>query len=412
MGNMCPAVRTQLKFSAPVLLFGVMGTFSAAVDDAPFTVDGDFPGGNIVVEGVDGDTVALGPDLRDTEGWWFYWAFRVRGGGGRTLTFRFSDRNPIGVRGPAVSIDAGATWTWLEDAANKEGQFSYAFPPDSEEVRFSFAPPYVESNLRSFLASYEGSPFLTQGKLCTSRGGRKVECLRVGAKDAAPRFGLLLTARHHACECMANYVLEGILAATLADSEDGAWFREHVAVLALPFMDKDGVEEGDQGKNRRPHDHNRDYGDASLYPEVRALKALVPEWSRGLTWAALDLHCPYIRGKHNEIIYAVGSADEEIWDQQCLFGEVLEEVNTGPLPYRASDNLPFGEAWNTAKNYAAGVSFGRWAGQQDGVRLATTLEIPYANAGGAAVTASSARAFGGSLAAAVRTYLAGLDNDE
>jgi len=100
-------------------------------------IDANYPGGNIVVERIEGDTVYLRPDLRDTEGWWFYWSFRVsrvgdiaaskrqpevrapqtpsKGGGAAgdpepTLTFRFSGPNPIGVRGPAVSTDGGRTW--------------------------------------------------------------------------------------------------------------------------------------------------------------------------------------------------------------------------------------------------------------------------------------------------------------
>ena len=57
--------------------------------------------------------VFLRQDLRDTEGFWFYWYFRVRGASGRTLTFHFTDGKPVGVRGPAISLDEGATWTWL-----------------------------------------------------------------------------------------------------------------------------------------------------------------------------------------------------------------------------------------------------------------------------------------------------------
>ena len=38
-------------------------------------VDANFPGGNIVVDSIAGDLVTLRPDLRDTEGDWFYWYF-------------------------------------------------------------------------------------------------------------------------------------------------------------------------------------------------------------------------------------------------------------------------------------------------------------------------------------------------
>jgi hypothetical protein len=38
-----------------------------------------------------------------------------------------------------------------------------------------------------------------------------------------------------------------------------------VEFCIAPFMDKDGVEEGDQGKLRWPHDHWEDYAEGSRY---------------------------------------------------------------------------------------------------------------------------------------------------
>ena len=175
------------------------------------------------------------------------------------------------------------------------------------------------------------------------------------------------------------------------------------------FVDKDGVEDGDQGKNRRPHDHNRDYNDVSIYPEVAALRAKTRAWSKGKLHVALDLHCPYIRGGHNEDIYIVGSADKAVWKQQQAFGKILQAVNESPLPYQTANNLPFGKSWNTPANYTKGTSFGRWAGTLESIRLATTLEIPYANAGGKSVTPETARGFGRSLARAIRVYLEGIE---
>ena len=122
----------------------------------------------------------------------------------------------------------------------------------------------------------------------------------------------------------------------------------------------------------------------------------------------LDLHCPYIRGAHNEVIYLVGSAEPRIWADQQRFGQILERVQTGPLKYRAADNLPFGKAWNTERNFAGGVSFSRWASRLPGIVLATTIEIPYANASGREVNPATARAFGRDLATALRHYLAHL----
>jgi hypothetical protein len=411
------AVLGQLILSSHCL--GAAGSAPVSGAGRSIAIDANYPGGNIVVERFEGDTVYLRPDLRDTEGWWFYWSFRVSRVEGvspsnrgleardthRTLTFRFSGANPIGVRGPAVSTDRGRTWSWLGAEAVRDASFKYAFPAGVEEVRFSFGIPYQEQNLKEFLAKYKGNPHVAVQDLCKSEHGRSVERLHVGRLDGDVQYRVLLTARHHACEAMADYVMEGLLEGILTDSEDGYWFRRNVEVLAVPFMDKDGVEEGDQGKNRKPRDHNRDYIGKSVHPSVAALRTFVPNWSNGRLKAAFDLHCPHIRGPHNEVIYIVGSEDERIWRQQGEFGRLLETVQSGPLVYRASDNLPFGKAWNTGGNTGGNMSFGQWAGGLEGIRLAASFEFPYANAGGQAVTVEGASAFGQSLAKALRAYL-------
>src|SRR5262245_26439423 len=190
-------------------------------------VDADFPGGNIVVERIDGDNVYLHPDLRDTAGDWFYWYFRVRGASGRTLTFHFTKGNPLGVRGPAVSTDGGQNWRWLGAQAVRGASFHYAFPADAREVRFCFAFPYVGQDLRAFLRRFEKDPHLKVETLCRTGKGREVELLRLGRRDGRCDHRVALTCRHHACEMMASYVLEGIVEAVLADSADGQWLREH-----------------------------------------------------------------------------------------------------------------------------------------------------------------------------------------
>jgi len=367
-------------------------------------VDCSFPGGNILLDSIEGDTVTVHQDLRDTQGDWFYWYFRVRGAAGRTLTFRFSRGDPIGVLGPAVSTDGGITWKWLGKQSANGPTFRYAFAPDATEVRFCFAMPYLEANLKDFLKRHSGDRHLKTDVLCKTNKGRNVELLRLGRLDGKCDHRVLLVCRHHCCEMMASYSLEGITQAVLSKTDDGKWFGEHVEFLVIPFMDKDGVEDGDQGKNRKPYDHNRDYAGGSIYPSVRALRDMVPRWSRGRLDCALDLHCPWIRGEHNEEIYFVGGPEKENWERVQRFSQILEDVRTGPLVYSVKSNLPFGKAWNVSEGPPR--SFTRWAANLAGVGIATSIEIPYANASGTTVTAESARALGHDLARALRRFLA------
>lgn len=371
---------------------------------AEVCVDAEMPAGNIVCERVEGDHVYVRQERRGSTAWWFYWAFRVRGAEGRTLTVHFVDGEPVGTRGPAVSADGGLSWRWA-DTNFTTRSFSYAFAPEAHEVRFAFGMVYTQRDWERFLARHAGSPFLCRERLAVTRKGRDVEQVRVGCLAPAPRFRVLVTARHHCCEMMASDVLEGLVDGVLADDEAGRWLRENVAFLVVPFVDKDGVEDGDQGKNRAPRDHNRDYNGTSVHVETAALRARVPAWSCGQLDVALDLHCPFIRGEHNECVYQVGSSDAAVWAQQQVFGRLLEASEHNALRYRQSDDLPYGKSWNTGANFAQGMSCTHWAAGLPGVRLAGSLEIPYATAGGTAVDAASARRFGRGVAAALRGYL-------
>lgn len=383
--------------------------FALPAHAEPLQVDADFPGGNIALERIEGDDVYLHQDLRDTAGDWFYWHFRVQGAAGRILTFHFTrgEKSPLGVRGPAVSDDGGQSWRWLGTQATRGASFVYAFPPKAGEVRFCFAFPYQAGNLHAFLKRHQQSPHLKVETLCQTKKGRDVELLLVGGLDGQARHRVALTCRHHCCEMMASYVLEGIIDEVLVDTDDGRWLREQVEFFIVPMVDKDGVEDGDQGKNRKPRDHNRDYVGASIHPEVAAIRQRLPAWSAGKLTFAMDLHCPAARGPTHEIVYFVGGPDEKIWTEVSTFCRTLATIQTGPIVYRTKNNLLFGQGWNTQANYTSGKPFSHWAAELPGIRVATTIEVAYANAEGNTVTDETARAFGHDLARALRRYLSG-----
>ena len=71
--------------TAVAVAFGALPLF------AGIAVDGKVPAGNVVVEGIDGDTVKLRQDMRDSNNW-FYWGFRVTGAEGKMEAFRRSQR--------------------------------------------------------------------------------------------------------------------------------------------------------------------------------------------------------------------------------------------------------------------------------------------------------------------------------
>jgi hypothetical protein len=371
-------------------------------------VDCDFPGGNIIVDKVRGTNIRVHQDTRDTEGFWFYWCFRVRGASGRRIHVTFTGRRVFGSRGPAMSLDGSETWQWLGAGAVKRNAFVTSIPASSTDARYCFAMPYTEATLHQFLARYQGQGTIRTNNLCLTTKGRTAELILFEREGNMPRYQVLVTARHHACESMASYVVEGILDRVLGDDGDGdgRWYREQVGLMVVPFVDKDGVEDGDQGKNRRPRDHNRDYDDQATHSTVKAIKEQVPRWLVGVPAVALDLHCPYL---HDEKIQIIGLPDERQWRAVGAFSSVLEGVQRGKLKFHASDNLPHGQGWNTSQNTASGLAFSSWAWRLPGMLLAATIEIPYATTSGAEVNVDTARSFGHDLARAIKAFLEGTE---
>ena len=388
-----PRGRYAVWFLSALLLCG----FTAPRAAAEVTIDADYPGGNIIFERTEGDNIYLRQDLRHTRGGWFYWNFRVRGAEGRTLTFHFTKGNVIERQGPAVSLDEGTNWSWLGKAKVKGAKFTYTFGADADSVRFCFAIPYLEADLRKFLAGYADHPHLAVKTLCKDRSDRDVEQLHLGKIKGEPKYRVVVTNRHHACEMMTSWVLEGIMAAILADDEDGKWFQQNVEVLVLPFMDKDGVEDGDQGKNRTPHDHARDYIDKPIYPTTQALMKALPKWSEGKLRVALDLHDP---GMNATKIFWVLNSDEPYKTNTREFLKHLDAVQQGPLKYSPANDRVWPKNWKGWDKTPMA-----WFRTLPGVTVSTALELPYSTVAGRQVTPDSCRAFGQDIARGIRQYL-------
>jgi hypothetical protein len=162
-------------------------------------------------------------------------------------------------------------------------------------------------------------------------------------------------------------------------------------------MDMDGVLRGDQGKNRKPHDHNRDYIKES-YPSVAAFKRWAAAWGAKGIQAGLDFHCPYIRGRRDECIHFVYAKDSKLSANLDEFCRGLESE----LPFDPADMLPFGDDLN---QLSSGASCQEWMDRLPGMRLASTVEFPYAMVKNKVVSVESAHAFGRDLARALEAYL-------
>ena len=358
-------------------------------------VDACIPGGNIIVKSIQGNQILLNRDLRDTKGPWIYFKFRAVFPAPGTYTFRFDDGRCLTSRGAAVSLDRGKNWDWLCKSFDLNEE-SFTFEAErAGEVWFCECIPYMQSELDKFLESEAGKS-IERLELCKSRKGRTVELLRLGN---GPRK-VFLGSRHHCEESMATYSLEGILTEVATHPEEYSDFT----FWAVPFVDKDGVEDGDQGKNRMPHDHARDYGPTPIYPEVKAIIELVYREKPELVF---DMHCPWARNVPNEYVYFVGQGNKRVQAGIDRFSSILAKYAPSDFPFDPRDNIPFGQGWNTAHNYEQGSPIVFWGATLPWEPSSQSIEIPFANSREVTVLADNARHLGHALARSIRTYLLG-----
>ena len=368
-------------------------------------IDISFPGGNVFIEDINGFDVTLTKDMRNTEGDWFYWAFHGTFDEVGTYHFSFTNGWACGARGPAVSYDDGMTWEWLGAdcvSGEKRSQFVYNYDGSrGNRVIFCMGMQYQQAHLDAFLAKHQGDDRLSVSTLAYTRKNRAVEILHIEDKTVGgEKKRIFLTSRHHCCEMMATYAMEGILDAALRDDDLGRELREKFIIDAVPFVDKDGVVDGDQGKNRLPHDHARDYGaEHNLYPEVAAIQKFLLETK---PYIVNDLHCPWICLDINETIYFPGPSGKDAEARMLRMSAILAEEAPACAPHFPEDNILYGVGWNTGANYTKGAPMGAWVNRQGFARFAGTLEIAYANAREVTLTPDGVRELGRALA---RTYL-------
>lgn len=159
-----------------------------------------------------------------------------------------------------------------------------------------------------------------------------------------------------------------------------------------------------------PRDHARDYDGNPVYPETAAIWKLIREVKPFLV---MDLHSPWIRGKQHEAPHLVENRNARFSPELDRFARLLEAAAPECAPFSASGTLRWGTAWNTDANYdsrsvsGTGLNLTTACGAFPFVRLAVSLEIPFANFGEKTMTGKEFLRFGKALAGAIARYAGG-----
>ncbi len=279
-------------------------------------ISGNFPGGNIKfisTENINGKTVVnLEQEIRDTDPWWFYWCFKIEDAPEGEIEFTFHNKKVVSPHSAATSTD-GITWTWCEDFIDHT-HFRYNFYKN-ESRYFAFCIPYILSDFERFYDTIKND--VNRSVLTKSEKGRNLPLLTFGKG----KKNIIFTARHHCCEASGSYTLDGVVSAILKNHRS---MLDSYTFHIIPFTDIDGVENGDQGKNRIPHDHNRDYTDNPIYNYTQAIY----KYTENLDITCfIDFHSPWCwGGPDDEPHIHLGPSVEPTPDLQEEFAKILSEI--------------------------------------------------------------------------------------
>ncbi len=381
-----PDVYTQLlAFATPLNKTTTKLTDEEMMLD--FTLDKNYAGGNYTINKKEKNQVAFSPDLSDTSTDWFYWNFKAKSESDRTVTFSISGCDQlIFAAGPVYSTDDGKSWNYITDGAKQFG-FSYDFKAN-ETVQFAVTIPYQQSNLTAYLDTLTGDR-VKISTLCKSEENRDVPLVTIGNPDAEK--AVFLTSRHHSCESTTSFVLEGLMDYLANDAPDSLF--DTYCFYIVPMVDIDGVENGDQGKNRKPHDHNRDY-DAGMYSSIRAIKELAATLDVEFF---LDVHCPYLQDTKPYLYYSEEDAETIAAFSDVLVAQSAVSEAENPIIFDGTKNNYDGAHYTScSRGYFYKVV---------GAPFSTTLEFPYTGGVGDEYTTDRMYDFGIDLAKAIETYI-------
>jgi hypothetical protein len=395
---------------------------------AELSVTSDFPGGSgdvLLIERHDDSTkVEITPSLQLQRGWPCWWFVRIDNaivGQKISLTVRGNDSPFRGTQKlsanwalpqrAAISVD-GSTWTQSDAATTTPLTATYDIVAAKPSFWVAWGPPFLSQHADLLLDEVEKT--LSDGQypnkrfeLARSRENRPVHAIRFGNPQAVD--AIWVQARQHAWESGSSWVADGFVRWAMSDDPLAVKLRQRTEIFFVPVMDVDNVDRGAGGKDATPRDHNRDWADRPVYPEVRAAQTEIKnQIDAGRLRLYIDLHNP-APGDHQPFYF--GPLDYEnlpvqIRENYDRFLELSTQYIRGPLAiqprYRFATYVPTAEEQSRVSR--------NWVGDRIGERgISVTLETAWNTP---ASTIDGYRDVGRGLAITVSNYLLQLDNSD
>ncbi len=289
---------------------------NAPTDPPPTTelrVLTDFEGASARVLGIDQEsrTVRFIPGGDPAHGWNCWWSLRVAGvPDGETVILELlrssqPTRNNGVLTATPLSADwamplraaystDGTNWQQTEPGERTDGACRYRLTGTGDALWIAWGPSFTPQNTQALLENATAVlPFAEAFELAKTRSGRPVMGLRIREPAAGQLPVVWVQARQHAWESGASWVAQGFVEWLISDDEAARWMRSRSEIIIIPIMDVDNVVTGNGGKEADPRDHNRDWDDQPVYPEVAATQQWVRRFAEeGRMHVFLDLHNP------------------------------------------------------------------------------------------------------------------------
>ncbi|NLF71883.1 MAG: zinc carboxypeptidase [Candidatus Anammoximicrobium sp.] len=305
--------RRSRPFVALALLC-VVPLAARAGDEVPrstLTVSADFPGGSAEVQAMDaaGGVIQICPAVHEGRGWPCWWYLRVEGlTPGQPVTLKVAG-NPRPFREKQV---LSANWsqpqcaaistdneTWSQTPKRERGADRiavYRFEAPASRIWLASQPPFLPAHADALLERIASrTPGAERFVLAKTREGRLVPGIKLGggvAEEPAP-LAVWVQARQHAWESGGSWVSRGFIEWAAGDDPAAVQMRRIASIYVIPIMDVDNVTLGAGGKDAVPRDHNRDWSDQPVYPEVAAAQQRILDLdARGRLHVFVDLHNP------------------------------------------------------------------------------------------------------------------------
>ena len=272
---------------------------------AEFRVSTNFEGGNAEVVRLDQATRTLRimPQLHEGRGWPCWWFLKLDGlTPGQIVTLEVQAQTKPFREGQVLA----AAWcqpkhAWLSSggeswAPSDAGTLSpdkvmiYQIKPTAASLSLAWGPPFVPADAERLLTEIaQKLPDAQRFELAKTRQGRPVNGIRIGAEDAPHQ--VWVGSRQHAWEAGGSQVGRGFI--RWYASDEAVAVRAKTCLHYIPIMDVDNAALGAGGKEAIPRDHNRDWADEPVYPEVAAAQRMIREihTKKGLD-VFIDLHNP------------------------------------------------------------------------------------------------------------------------